>query len=79
MRASDLVGRRLLFGFRGQGRLLRGSDIAETQMTSRSQSCEKLKAMCVQERNELMLKFRGGSVGGRGARTKLGGAGARGR
>lgn len=47
-------------------------------MTSRVQSCEKLKAMCVQERNEQMIKRRGGSVGLFRAR-KVGGAGARGR
>lgn len=51
----------------------------KTQMTSRSQSCEKLKAMCVQERNEQMLKRRGGSVGFFRARKKVGGAGTRGR
>lgn len=53
---------------------------AETLMTSRSQSCENLKATCVQERNEQMLKHRGRrSVVFFRARKKVAGAGARGR
>lgn len=79
MRASDLVGRILPSEFRGQAGFSEEVTYAETQRTNRSQSCENLKAMCVQEKNEQMLKHRGERSVVFFRARKVRGAGARGR